>query len=62
MNSTDWELFRIQAIKSSGLEGHPKANEAYALAWKMGHEGGMGEVLHDLTDLAEIILEVNNDS
>ena len=50
------ELFRVQAIRAVGLEGHPKANELYAQAWKNGHEGGEDEVLCHLADLAEIEL------
>ena len=57
MDGTDWEIFRIQAIKAAGLEGHPKANELYEVAWGSGHEGGRDEVLIHLVDLAEIFLE-----
>lgn len=57
MDATAWELFRIQAIKAVGLEGHPNADEAYSLAWKHGHEGGRDEVLNHLADIAESILE-----
>jgi hypothetical protein len=57
MNATDWELFRLQALKAVGLDGHPNANEAYILAWKNGHEGGREEILNHLADIAESILE-----
>ena len=57
MSALDWELFRIQSIKAVGLEGHPAANEAYALAWKLGHEGGVDEILNCFADIAEMILE-----
>jgi len=51
MSALDWELFRIQSIKAVGLEGHPAANEAYALAWKLGHEGGVDEILNCSSNL-----------
>lgn len=57
MDAVAWELFRIQAIRAVGLEGHPHAAEAYCLAWKNGHEGGRDEVLVHLCGIAEMILE-----
>lgn len=54
---TEWELFKMQAIKATGLYGHPKAEEAWDLAWQTGHEGGKDEVLIHLADIAEMILE-----
>lgn len=57
MTATDWELFKIQAIKAVGLEGHPRAEESYSLAWKYGFEGGVCEVLIHLDCIAEMILE-----
>ena len=57
MDAIDWELFKIQAIRAVGLEGHKDAEEAYSLAWKNGHEGGKGEVIIHLCGIAEMILE-----
>lgn len=57
MSSIDWELFRVQAIKAAGLEGHWFADEAWALAWKYGHEGGKEEILNSLMDIGEALLE-----
>ena len=57
MQPTDYELFRIQAIRAVGLEGHPLANHLYKLAWDYGWQGGLDEVLHQLADLAEMELE-----
>jgi hypothetical protein len=57
LSPTDWEIFKFQAIKAVGLEGHPNAEAAYQLAWKNGHEGGKDEVLVHLWDIAESILE-----
>lgn len=58
-NVIDWEKFRGMALVETGLEGHPRADEAYALAWKTGHEGGKEEVLFHLRDIAKMILEAN---
>lgn len=57
MSATEWELFRIQAIKAAGLEGHPKANQLYADTWNMFGWCGKAEVLCALCDMAEIVLE-----
>jgi hypothetical protein len=54
MTATDWEIFRVQAIKAAGLEGHPKANELYSEAWNRCGWAGQVEVLICLCDLAEI--------
>jgi hypothetical protein len=56
-DSLDYELFRVQAIRAAGLEGHPKANDLYEVAWGSGWEGGKEEVLCHLCDLAEMLLE-----
>jgi hypothetical protein len=56
-----WETFRMDALKDAKLEGHPKADEFYALAWKHGHEGGPYEVMAHLRDIAKMNLEVAND-
>ncbi len=56
MNATDWELFKFQAIRAAGLQGHPKANQLYADAWEMFGEYGKDEVLLGLVEMAEIVL------
>ena len=53
----DWDEFREDAIYEANLMGHPAAEEAYALAWKTGHEGGPDEVKAHLKDIAKILLE-----
>jgi hypothetical protein len=53
----DWEEFREDAIKDAGLEGHPKAEEFYVLAWKTGHIGGPREIMAHLRDIAKMNLE-----
>lgn len=55
MNATDWDLFRIQAIKAAGLEGHPKAAELYSWCWERYGEYGKDEVLVALCDMAETV-------
>jgi len=51
------EQFREDALKETGLFGHPKADWAYSLAWKNGWEGGLEEVFHHLDDIANMVLE-----
>jgi hypothetical protein len=57
MTASDWEIFRINAIKAVGLEGHPLANETYSWCWRVFGSWGKDEVLCALADLAETILE-----
>jgi hypothetical protein len=52
----NWEEFRTDAIKDAGLEGHPKAEYAYVLAWRGGWEGGPLEVMAHLRDIAKMLL------
>lgn len=54
MNGAQWEYVRVKALRMAGLEGHPKADEAWAMAIKNGHEGGVEEILCHLFDLGEI--------
>lgn len=56
MSPNDWELFRYQAIKAAGLQGHPKANQLYSDAWEMFGQYGKDEVLVGLVEMAEIVL------
>lgn len=56
MSSNEWELFKFQAIRAAGLQGHPKAERLYADAWEMFGEYGKDEVLLGLVEMAEIVL------
>jgi hypothetical protein len=56
LSATEWELFRLQAIRAAGLEGHPKANEAYSHAWNVAGVYGKDEVLLYLVEYSEIVL------
>lgn len=50
-------LFVLQALEVAGIAGHPKANQAYHLAYEYGHASGFQDTLEYLCDLAELILE-----
>lgn len=48
--------FRIDALEYCGLTGHPKADKAFALAQEDGHSSGLGDVVGNLCDLADLLL------
>jgi hypothetical protein len=48
--------FKEDALRECGLEGHPKAEKAYSLAWEEGHSLGYGQVLYELQNLADLLL------
>lgn len=48
--------FKADALKECGLEGHPKADKAFSMAWDRGHSGGLPEVYGYLEELAELLL------
>lgn len=50
-------LFALQALEVAGIAGHPKANQAYYLAYEYGHASGFQDTLEYLCDLAELVLE-----
>jgi len=50
-------LFKKDAIEESGLEGHPKAEKAFTLAYREGHSGGYFDVYYYLTIFAELLLD-----
>ncbi len=47
--------FKDEALKAVGLAGHPKADEAYQLAWEMDPEGSNQDVLGILARLADLM-------
>lgn len=47
--------FREDALEYAGLKDHPKANKAYWMAWERGHSGGLGDVLSELEDIADLL-------
>ena len=48
--------FEEDAIKYVGLEGHPKADKAFSMAYDRGHSEGHSMVLEELKRLAELLL------
>jgi hypothetical protein len=47
--------FKADALAAAGITGHPKADEAYALAWQEGHASGLREVAMWVDRLADLI-------
>ena len=52
-------LFKSEALKSVGLENHPKKDIIYSKAWEDGHSRGYSEVYGKLVELAEFIEELS---
>lgn len=48
---------RAEALREVGLEGHPKADRAWELAWEFGCISGWDDVLAHLKALACLILD-----
>lgn len=48
-------VFKDEALVATGLNGHPKANKAWTLAWDKGHSAGLHEVLDELVTFAELL-------
>lgn len=48
--------FKHDALMAVGLSGHPKAEQAWGMAWDDGHSEGYHRVLEILYDLAELML------
>jgi hypothetical protein len=49
-------VFREDAIEEVGLTGHPKALEAFELAWVERHRSGRSDVVDFLDSLATLLL------
>ena len=49
-------LFKIDALEYVGLSGHPKANNAFELAWSRGHSSGLSSVLNELEELVDLLV------
>jgi hypothetical protein len=49
-------LFRDDALEEVGLTGHPKALEAFNLAWDEQHHSGKREVVEFLESLATLLV------
>ena len=50
------ERFKTDVLKEYGLEGHPKADKVFAMAWEEGHSAGYSEVAMWVEQLAELVL------
>lgn len=50
------DMFKRDAIIEVGLDGHPKANDAYDLAYKYGNDSGHKEIYCYLFELANLLL------
>jgi hypothetical protein len=56
-NTRIQQMFKEDALKETGLFGHPKADKAFHMAWDLGHASGYEEVVNYLRDLAELLIE-----
>lgn len=56
MNYKDYEnRFKNDVLQANGLEGHPKADKIYSIAWEEGHSNGLTEVAHWVHKLSELV-------
>lgn len=42
-------------IKEAGIEGHPKADKLWSLAYEQGHSSGLQEIYNQFFELLELI-------
>jgi hypothetical protein len=57
-NKTQREIeveFKAELLKRLELEGNPKADKLYSMAWDRGHSSGLSEVASIAENLAELI-------
>lgn len=47
--------FRADALRELGLEGHPKGDRLFDIAWSQGHAAGLHEVLGHMEELADLL-------
>lgn len=47
--------FRAAALQECGLTGHPKADQAYALAYQYGHASGYSDIWTHLSEFADLV-------
>jgi hypothetical protein len=49
--------FKVLALRycNIDMQTNPKAERAWIMAWERGHSGGYGDVLEELSELAELI-------
>lgn len=55
-SSEKWDQFRVEAIRASGLWGHPMADQIYSEAFDRAGEFGIEEVFEHLDMMADIVL------
>lgn len=48
--------FKTDALAELALTGHPKANQAFQMAWDRGYADGYAAVFNELRDLAELLI------
>lgn len=47
--------FKALAIEGTGWQGHPKATQAFDIAYTYGHAGGLQDVVSILEDLRVLV-------
>ena len=50
------KVFQTDALNTTGLAGHPKAEGIFDFAWNQSHGSGLEEVLNTLENLSEVLL------
>ena len=48
-------FFKSEVLEESGLTGHCKADEVFAMAWEHGHSSGYYEVANWVHELAKLV-------
>lgn len=49
------QWFKTEIAKVLGLEGHPRFDVLFRIAWQQGHSSGFGEVASHCDALAELL-------
>lgn len=50
-------VFKEDLEKEFEVEGHPRSEKLFELAWDYGHSSGLSEVLNYYSDLVDLIKE-----
>ena len=52
-----YDLFKSELLKDLGLDGHPKAEKVFSMAWDDGHSSGSYEDVYNYAgDYAKLVL------
>lgn len=54
------DKFMNDALADVGLSNHPKKTLIYSKAYEKGHSGGFSEIYYELSDLADLVRELES--